>query len=599
MESDLVADPHPEGPGVGRIPGTADPAGSPDEPVSELRAALSLLRATLDATADGILVVDRHGTISRSNNQFFEMWGIPDAIRESRDDEAALAFVLDQLVDADGFLTKVRDLYATPEAESFDTLKFKDGRVFERYSKPQVVGDQVVGRVWSFRDVTERKRLEEELAHQAFHDSLTNLANKALFRDRVQHAVARMSRRGGRLAVLFLDLDNFKTINDSLGHPAGDQLLGAATERLLACLRSADTAARLGGDEFALLLEDADTDAAAVDVAERVIAALSLPFLVRGKEVTISVSVGIAFHSPDLGPDELLSNADLAMYTAKSRGKARYEVFQTHMHEAAVERLEVEAQLRRATREGGLTVHYQPIVDLPTGSITAVEALARWQHPTRGVLSADSFIPLAEETSLVQEVDRYVLGQACRQARRWQLAHAAHRCLAVGVNVSARQVGSPGLVGEVVDALGDSGLSAEDLLLEITERAIMTDADAAVRNLKDLKGLGVRLAIDDFGTGFSSLTHLKDFPIDILKIDRSFVTGMGDPSDSALGRAILGLARTLELTAIAEGVETRQQVGRLTASRCELAQGYFFSPPLDAAALDGVLSDGRLLPGTP
>jgi diguanylate cyclase (GGDEF)-like protein len=301
---------------------------------TDLRQALSLLAATLEATADGLLVVDEVGRIRMFNAQFVRMWQIPDDVLATKDDDKALSFVLEQLADPDSFLLKVRELYATPFAESFDVLRFKDGRIFERYSKPQRVDDRVVGRVWSFRDISERKRLEDELQHQAFHDPLTGLANKTLFIDRVEHAVARVARGTGQLALLFMDLDNFKLVNDNFGHGGGDALLVAVTDRLLGCVRGSDTIARLGGDEFALLLEDGGDKAETIDVAERIVRAVRQPLTIRDREVAVSISVGIAFSEAGVGAAEFIADADLAMYAAKRRGRDRYEIFDAARHQA-------------------------------------------------------------------------------------------------------------------------------------------------------------------------------------------------------------------------------------------------------------------------
>ena len=556
----------------------------------ELRSTLSLLNATLDATADGILVVDLEGGISSFNERFSEMWQLPEAVLASRDDGVALGFVLGQLVDPDSFVTKVRELYSQPDAESRDLIEFKDGRVVERYSKPQRVGGEIVGRVWSFRDVTETKRLEGELAHQAFHDSLTNLPNQVLFRDRVEHALTRVARQHTRLAVMFVDLDNFKTVNDSLGHTVGDQLLVAVTARLKGCLRQGDTAARMGGDEFAVLLEDLENDDGAIAIAERIIIALRRPFAIVGKEVFIGASIGVAFDAPGARTDQLLRNADLAMYNAKVRGRGRCQVFEPAMHTAAVERLEVEADLRRACERDEFVVHYQPIVDVRSGWIGGVEALVRWQHPTRGLLAPLTFIPLAEETGLIQEIGRRVLREACAQVRKWQLELNTVPRLGVSVNLSPRQLSDPTLLADVASALETAGLPAESLTLEITESAMMHDTETAVARLKELKDLGVSLAVDDFGTGYSSLSYLQRFPIDSLKIDRSFVAGIdGDAEQSALARAIVRLAQTLQLNAVAEGVETASQLERLRELGCRYAQGYFLARPQDADSLGVVL----------
>jgi len=556
----------------------------------ELRTTLSLLNATLDATADGILVVDREGSIASFNERFAEMWRLPAEVLESRDDSVALGFVLGQVVDPDSFATKVRELYSQPEAESHDLIDFKDGRVVERYSKPQRVGGDVVGRVWSFRDITETKRLEGELAHQAFHDALTNLPNKVLFRDRVDHALGRVSRQHTHIAVLFVDLDNFKTVNDSLGHTVGDELLVAVGHRIEGCLRQGDTAARLGGDEFAVLLEDLENHDAATEIAERIIEALRQPFRIVGKEVFIGASIGVAFNAAGAATDQLLRNADLAMYTAKMRGRGRSQVFEPEMHTAAVERLEVEADLRRACERDEFLVYYQPIVDVSTGFMGGVEALVRWQHPTRGLIPPALFIPLAEETGMILELGRKVLMTACVQTRNWQLEFGTVPRLSVSVNLSVRQLADPALLADVAHVLEVSGLPPENLTLEITESAMMHDTETAVARLTELKQLGINLAVDDFGTGYSSLSYLQRFPIDTLKIDRSFVAGIdGDAEQSALARAIVRLAQTLQLSAVAEGVETESQLNRLRELGCQYAQGYLLAYPQDAEAMGEVL----------
>jgi diguanylate cyclase (GGDEF)-like protein len=577
------------------VSGTAQEITERKDAEAELRETLSLLSATLDATADGILVVDAEGKITSFNHKFVEIWRLPDDILASRNDDDALAFVLGQVTDPEGFLGKVRELYAQPEADSQDVIEFRDGRTCERYSTPQRVGGVAVGRVWSFRDVTERKRLEGELAHQAFHDPLTNLANQALFRDRVDHALVRAGRKGDRLAVLFLDLDDFKTVNDSLGHTAGDQLLIAVSDRIRDCLRVTDTAARLGGDEFAVLVEDAGDEAEVVAVAERLITAMQVPFEPGGREMFVSASIGIAFDRSGATSDHLLRNADLAMYTAKRQGKARFAVYQAAMHTAAVDRLEIEADLRRGLARHELVVEYQPIVSLASSAVVGVEALVRWQHPERGLLPPSAFIPLAEETGLVREVGRQVLLEATSQTRRWQLAFPHSALRSVSVNVSTRQLHHDDLMEHVGQALAQSGLPADSLVLEITETAMMNDTEATIRKLRALKSVGIRLAVDDFGTGYSSLSYLQRFPVDILKIDQAFVAAITSSlTDSSLARAIVSLAHTLNLEAVAEGVENETQVDALSRLGCQLAQGFYFARPLSAHAMTGLLAGSRL-----
>ena len=554
----------------------------------ELRGALSLLNATLDSTADGILVVDGENNITSFNQRFVDMWRIPTAIIETREDQAALGFVLDQLANPDAFIAKVNEVYAKPDAESNDMLDFKDGRVFERLSRPQRVDGAVVGRVWSFRDLTERKRLEDELVYRAFHDPLTGLPNKAKFCDRLQHAADRSRRTATDYAVLFCDLDNFKTVNDSLGHQAGDDLLINAAAVLSECLRAGDTAARLGGDEFAILIEDLTDVEAAAALAGRITQAFRTPLLIGRREVNSTVSVGIALGSQAGTIDQLLSNADLAMYVAKSRGKNRYEHFAPEQHEAVVVRIEVEADLHRALDRDELTLFYQPIVDTNTEAIVAVEALVRWDHPERGLLLPGTFIPLAEEAGLMDAIGSALLLEACHAARVWNVSQDSP--IAVAVNVSSRQLAGDRVLDDVARALELSGLDPTALILEITETAMLQDTAGAQRNLDALSAMGLRLALDDFGTGYSSLTHLQQFPIDILKIDKSFVATIADRATSTLGPAIIQLASSLGLITVAEGVENPDQLRRLRELECQLVQGFWLHRPLSAARLNDLLT---------
>ncbi len=557
----------------------------------ELRAALSLLHATLDSTADGILVVDRENHITSFNRRFVEMWRIPAAVLAARDDTTAIEFVLGQLACPEAFVAKVEELYADPEAESYDTLSFKDGRVFERFSRPQRVDGAVHGRVWSFRDLTERKRLEDELVYRAFHDQLTGLPNKARFCDRLGHASDRGHRTNTAFAVLFCDLDNFKTVNDSLGHQAGDELLVTAANTLTECLRVGDTAARLGGDEFAVLIEDLDDPSDALALAQRITESFRQQFRIGSKEVIATVSVGIAFGASGMTSDQLLRNADLAMYTAKARGKNRYECFEDQQHEAAVVRVELDADLRHAIEREELMLFYQPMVDLRTDRIVAVEALVRWNHPERGLLLPGAFIPIAEEVGLMDAMGSMLLSQACEAARMWQRADASE--VAVSVNVSPRQIAGDRLVDDVARALDSSGINPSTLILEITETAMLQDTTAASRNLDAIHAMGVKLALDDFGTGFSSLTHLQQFPIDIVKIDKSFVSKIHELGSGSLAPAVIQLATSLGLTTVAEGVENVAQLRRLRELNCDLVQGFWLHRPQSAGRLCELLSQAH------
>jgi len=464
-------------------------------------------------------------------------------------------------------------------------------RLVEAVARNLVEDPAVGGVVVNYRDITTRRRLEDELRHQAFHDPLTGLANRALFADRLEHALARRHRGGPGPAVLFLDLDDFKTINDGLGHGPGDRILVAVAERLLGAVRAEDTIARMGGDEFAVLVEDATDANGPVEVAGRLLAALERPFADGRKELFIHASVGAATVTAGREtPEELLRNADAAMYMAKSRGKNRIELFEQGMHAAAVSRLALTADLQRALERGELDVHYQPIVRLSSGEVVGAEALARWKHPDRGMVPPTAFIPVAEETGLIIGLGRWVLETACREAAAWA-GPGSDLAPYVSVNVSGRQVAEPSFVDEVRWILDEVGLDPARLVLEFTEGVLMDDTELTSTTLAGLRHLGVRLAIDDFGTGFSSLSYLRRFPIDILKIDRSFVASLSaGPAQRALVRAIVGLGETLQLITIAEGIEDASQVEELERIGAVYGQGYHFARPAPARVIRSILA---------
>ncbi len=448
----------------------------------------------------------------------------------------------------------------------------------------------VQGIVLNSRDVSERAELERQLTHQAFHDPLTHLANRTLFLDRLEHAFRRAGRTPSGAALLFLDLDDFKRVNDSLGHAAGDQLLVQSSARIAAELREGDTLARLGGDEFAILLEDVSEPGLASAVAERVVQALRAPFLIEAKEICVGVSIGIASSRDAESPSDLMRNADLAMYIAKTRGKSGCAVFEPHMHEDVVVRLDIEADLRRAIDNEELTLVFQPVVGLAERQLVGAEALVRWTHPARGIIAPSTFIPIAEEAGLVVPLGRWVLRQACRQARHW--LDATGQRVHVGVNISARHVHDPSLLDDVRTALQEAGIPPDQLLLEITESVLMRDSEDAQRVLAALKSLGVTLALDDFGTGYSSLSYLQRFPIDVLKIDRSFVAPMVAPAyDPRLVRAIIAMGESLGMRIVAEGIETPAQLEALRALGCRMGQGYLFAHPMTGEQLQARLQD--------
>jgi diguanylate cyclase (GGDEF)-like protein len=439
------------------------------------------------------------------------------------------------------------------------------------------------------QSLSELSRLKEELRVQAFHDPLTGLANRRLFLEQVHLAIAGAGD-GEIPAVLFLDLDNFKVVNDSLGHAAGDILLIAVADRVRACLRGSDLAARLGGDEFAVLLADDQQLNRALAVAGRLLAAFCAPFAVEGQDMRIGASIGIASATGGVGrADELMRNADVAMYTAKQSGKQRFAVFEPGMHTAIVARHALSTELARGISAGQIEVHYQPVVALADGMPYGVEALARWRHPTRGLVGPDEFIPLAEESGAIIELGRAVLFESCRQAVTWHAPSGAP--LSVAVNLSAAQLARDEFVAELIDILRATGLPASRLVLEMTETAMFRDTDTTISRLATLRGLGIRVAIDDFGTGYSSLGYLRRFPVDILKIAREFVAPVATgPGGLAFAHAIIALGRTLGLRIVAEGIEEPAQLAQLRALGCELGQGFLFAVPLPAEGIRDLLA---------
>lgn len=449
------------------------------------------------------------------------------------------------------------------------------------------------------RNITDRKGFEKQLLYDALHDALTGLPNRNLFMNRLSHAIELAKRRDDYLfAVLFIDLDRFKVINDSLGHIVGDQLLIAISRKLEACLRSGDTVARLGGDEFAILLEDINNTADATALAERLQRELSVPFYLDHQEVFVTLSVGIALSTTGYQlPEELLRDADTAMYHAKSLGRARHELFDQQMHDRAVALLQLDNDLRRAVERQEFVLYYQPIVSLQTGNITGFEALIRWQHPQRGLVPPTEFITLAEETGLIIPIGDWLLQQACQQARCWQQQFPKPTPLTMSINLASQQFSQPKLVEKVGTILADTGLAPGSLNLEITEGTIMENIQFSKDIFSALKQLNVQLCIDDFGTGYSSLSYLHRFPIDILKVDRSFVNTIGPQADSHDGtggieitQTIIILAHNLELNVVAEGIETLEQLRYLRSLNCEYGQGFLFSRPLPCTAVEALLT---------
>lgn len=496
----------------------------------------------------------------------------------------------------------------TPHFENEHRLRTREGEYRWVQARALAVRDPVSGQATriagSLTDITERKRVEEQLTHSALHDALTGLPNRALFLDRLASAILHRRRRDAyRFAVLFLDLDRFKVINDSLGHLAGDQLLRAIARRLESCVRFGDTVARMGGDEFAVLVDDLEDTSEVDRVAQRIHRELEAPFEVQGREFFTTASLGIALSSPEYErPEEMLRDADTAMYRAKAHGNTDPVVFQKTMHEDAVELLHLETDLRRAVDRGEFRLFYQPIVSLRSGLLAGFEALIRWQHPERGLLAPRHFLQAALDTGLMAPIGWWVLGQACRQMKTWRSEHPAVAEASVSVNLDGKQLSSYELVERVDEALAASCLEPEGLKLEITEGMIIENLEVTAKILGQLRDRRIRLHIDDFGTGYSSLSQLHRFPIDALKIDQSFVRGMTvDDENLEIVRTILSLARNLGLEVMAEGVETKEQLAQLKALDCQLAQGFLFAEPLAPEDVTEKLASGSwgLVAGPP
>ena len=683
--------------------------------MNSLAAERSLLLATLEATADGILVVDRAGKIVRFNKRFASMWRLPESVLESRDDEHAIAHVVRQLKNPDAFLSKVRELYADPYAESFDLLHFLDGRMFERYSIPQLVDGEPVGRVWSFRDVTariqaeealrqsratlaeaqqlahlgswsmdlvsgevfwseeiyrifgltqgvdkpvpfaqfdhpddvaavkrateeskrlrepfnidhrfvtrdgsvhwvqergefffdlsgkplrsvgtmlditERKEAEQQLARHAHYDSLTELPNRTLLADRLNQAIAYSDRHKRPTAVLFLDLDRFKNVNDTLGHSIGDSLLKAVAGRLKRSVRAVDCVARLGGDEFIIVLTDLPNSQAAMKIAQKIVHETGRSYVVGGHELFTTASIGISMYPAD-GHDveTLVRNADTAMYKAKERGGNNFQFFAQEMHAVAVKRLSLENELRNALRREEFLLHYQPIASLRTGDIVAAEALLRWRHPTLGLRLPDEFTAIAEDAGLIVPIGAWAVRAACEQMKNWQRQSRAPQ--RITVNISPRQFAEPHFIKMVAGVLRATRLDPGALEIELTETGIMADVNRSVRIMRQLAAMGVRTSIDDFGTGYSSLAYLKQLPIASLKIDRQFIRSIEtDSFDATIVNAMITVAHNRRLQVTAVGVESRVQYDALRRLGCDEIQGHLLSAPLPATELQRLL----------
>jgi diguanylate cyclase (GGDEF)-like protein/PAS domain S-box-containing protein len=568
------------------------PANAVQSRVTTLREASEMFRIAFDYSAIGMALVFQTGRWHRVNRSLCELLGYSESELLDRefqdcvhpDDRLTSMAKLEQLL---------RGKIATYQIEM--RCIHKNGNVvwvMWSVSKATMEKGKSAHLIYQLQSISDRKVAEERLLHDALHDTLTGLPNRALMLDHLRLTIARAKRRQDlRFAVLFLDLDRFKLINDTMGHMAGDQLLVGFARRLESCLRPGDTIARVGGDEFTILLEDLADESEAVAVAERIHQELKQPFNLCGRDVFSTVSIGIAPGSLAYDqPDQILRDADTAMYRSKSLGKARHEMFDEEMHARSTDLLRLENDLRLAHEQNQFFVNYQPIVALDDFHVCGFEALVRWQHPERGLISPQDFIPVAEEGGQILQIGQWVLLEACRQMKHWHEKFPSDESLYMTVNLSVKQFAQPDFIDQVRSILEVTGLEAKYLKLEITESVLMDDIDSAAAMLVQLRALGVKLSIDDFGTGYSSLTYLHRFPIDTLKIDQSFVAVL-DKDHLEIVRTILSLAENLGMDVVAEGIETQEQMSLLRTLSCQSGQGYFFSRPMNVEDAERVLME--------
>lgn len=552
-----------------------------------LEKSLSLTRATLESSTDGILVIDTKNQITDYNNRFVEIWKIPPLILESKDNILLKEYILSRSLNEADVANKMDEIIANPDESYIDTLTTKEGRVLEYYSQSHKLNGDIMGRVWSFRDITERVTLEKKLQHQATHDSMTNLPNRFAILQQIQIAIDE-NKKGEHVAILFMDLDRFKLINDSLGHNSGDQLIKKFAQRLKKFIDPTHIASRLGGDEFIMLIKEIKNVKEVKRIANKILKMSNKAFIIANRKVIISTSIGISL-SPLNGiiAEDLLRFADSAMYYAKELGTNQIQFYTDELNRKSLQRLEQETDLRRAIINEEFFLNYQPEVDIVKNKIIAVEALVRWNHPTKGIVLPIDFIPLAEESNLIVSLGEWILKEACRQNKTWQSMGLPP--IQVAVNVASHQFKQPNFVSCVARILHDTHLDPQYLKIEVTENTIINDP-VVMQTLTQLKELGLSIVLDDFGTGYSSLSYLRKIPLDGLKIDRSFVQNISrDNGDEVIIRAIIAMAHNLNLEILAEGVETEAQLHFLQKYHCEEVQGFYFSHPLASGEIIKIL----------
>lgn len=555
----------------------------------ELEKALAITKSTLESTADGILVVDLKGHIEYYNQKFLDMWQIPNLFTTNPNLQLFMDEALKQINNPKEFIEIVKENNINPSHESFDEIIISKNRVFEWYSKPHWRRNLIVGRAWNFRDITLRKQMEQQLAFQATHDLLTGLPNRTLLYDRINHGISYAKRYQTKLYLLFLDIDNFKLINDNLGHNLGDILLKEIAKRLKNNTRESDTVSRFGGDEFIILfITNKYSDI--LKITQKMLDAITKPMQLLQHEIVVTASIGVSIYPKD-GADAatLLKNADIAMYLAKTQGRNNFKLYDQSMRRHTEKSLAMQIELRNALVNNEFFLLYQPTIDLKSGQITGVEALVRWKHPKKGVIQPLQFIPIAEESRIIVLLGEWVFRTACLQNKAWQ--DMGLKPISVAINVSGMQLMRENFVNQIELALHESKLDPKYVEIELTESVIMDDRKQNLRTLKQLKEMGLSLAIDDFGTGYSSLNYLREFPVAKLKIDQSFVQNCNvNSSDASLVEAIVAMGHGLKLKVLAEGIETVGQLRFLEHCHCDEGQGFLYGQPMSAKVFAKLLS---------
>lgn len=559
------------------------------EKTSSLSESLSLLRATLESTEDGVLVVDLNKKIIDYNMQLIKIWDVSQALLDEKNEELIQEFFIDKIQDSDDYKKALKELYHNVEDISKHEIKLKSGKILECCSHPHRLNDATIGRVWSFRDITDRAFLEKELEYQATHDVLTDLPNRSLLYDRIKQAIITETRYNKSIALLFFDLDRFKLVNDSLGHEFGDKLLCAVAKRLLSKIRNEDTLARLGGDEFVLVLSKLSHDQDIINIAEKIISSFDQLFIIDGHDITITSSIGISLFPRDGStPGELLKNADLAMYQAKEQGGNQFVFYMDKLSQQSSKKFTKETELREAIKNNEFFLLYQPEYEIDSTDVLSVEALIRWQHPKKGLILPIAFIPAAEDSGLIVPIGEWVIREACKQIKAWH-AEGLHM-IRVAVNVSSQQLKQTNFAEKVQQILTEFDVPAKYLEIEITENVVITHVEV-IHMINQLKALGVNIVLDDFGTGNSSLNYLKHIHIDRLKIDRSFVRNISrSHSDEVIIEAIIAMSKSLNFKVLAEGVETQGQLDFLKSKNCDEVQGFFYSQPLSSSSISNYVN---------